>query len=201
MRDAVHGKARDGSRHDRNRMRFAASVLKRRTVKPQRSGCRRSAPLRSLADDRYLVSPAIMNEPDIEQVFWQLCRVADEADTLDASVPDLEPHLLAILHLVKRHPGHRDLFVRCFVSLVDGSRSCTNWIPLFCMRELRWPEVRDAANLRLELAGGARAPRLMNWISHINWAYDDAPWEDAAFFRYFWEREFPGEPWPCERPT
>ena len=141
-----------------------------------------------------------MTEIELEQEFWRLCRVVDEADTPESSVPDLEPHLLAILNLAKENLDRRALLVRCFVSLVDGSRVLSNWIVLFCMRELRWIEVRDAANLRFERAGGVRAPRLMNWISHINWAYDDAAWEDADFFQYFWQQEHPGEAWPCAKP-
>ena len=143
---------------------------------------------------------ASMTEIELEQEFWRLCQVVDEADTPESSVPDLEPHLLAILNLAKENLDQRGLLVRCFVSLVDGSRVLSNWIVLFCMRELRWPEVRDAANLRFERAGGVRAPRLMNWISHINWVYDDAPWEDADFFQYFWQQEHPGEAWPCAKP-
>jgi hypothetical protein len=141
-----------------------------------------------------------MTEIEFEQEFWRLCQVVDEADTPESSVPDLEPHLLAILNVAKENLDRRELLVRCFVALVDGSRVLSNWIVLFCMRDLRWPEVRDAANLRFERAGGAQAPRLMNWISHINWAYDDAPWEDGDFFLYFWQREHPGEPWPCAKP-
>lgn len=99
---------------------------------------------------------------------------------------------------IKANPSQRDMLARCFVSLVDGSRSGdTSWIVRFCMRDLRWPEVREAANRRFSLARGAEVPRLMNWLSDINWVYDDAPWEDADFFQYFWNKEHPGEPWPC----
>lgn len=141
-----------------------------------------------------------MTEIEVKQEFWLRCQVVNEADTPESSVPDLEPHLLAVLNLVKENPDRRELLVRCFESLVDGSRVLSDWIVLFCMRELRWPEVRYAANQRFERAGGVRAPRLMNWISHINWAYDDAPWEHADFFLYFWRKERPGEPWPCAKP-
>ncbi|OAK60174.1 hypothetical protein A3K87_23920 [Variovorax paradoxus] len=141
-----------------------------------------------------------MNKSEIEREFWRLCQIVDSADTVEAGVPDLEPHLLDILNFVNANLDQREVFVRCFCALVDGSRTYTDWIVLFCMRELRWQEVRDAANLRFELAGGTNAPRLMNWISHINWAYDDAPWEDAAFFLYFWQKEHPGAPWPCRPP-
>lgn len=139
-----------------------------------------------------------MNASEIEQEFFELCRRADSADTLEAGVPDLEPYLLAILHFVKANMDQRERLVRCFTALVDGSRTDTRWIVLFCMRELRWPEIQLAANRRFELAGGVQAPSLMNWIGDINWAYDDAPWDHADFFLYFWKMEHPGEPWPCQ---
>jgi hypothetical protein len=141
-----------------------------------------------------------MTEIELEQEFWRLCQVVDEADTPESGVPDLEPGLLAILNLAKGSADRRELLARCFVSLVDGSRVMSEWIVLFCMRELRWTEVCDAANARFERAGGVRAPRLMNWVSRINWAFDDAPWEHSGFFLYFWQKEHPGEPWPCARP-
>jgi hypothetical protein len=42
-------------------------------------------------------SNASMTEIELEQEFWRLCQVVDEADTPESSVPDLAPHLLAIL--------------------------------------------------------------------------------------------------------
>jgi hypothetical protein len=137
-----------------------------------------------------------MNAVDVEREFWKLCQFADAADTVDRGGPDVEPFLIDILEFAKAHLDQRDTLVRCFSGLVDGSRNYSQWIVLFCMRELRWPEVQEAANRRFELAGGERAPRLMNWISDVNWVYDDSPWEDAVFFRYFWDKEHPGERWP-----
>lgn len=139
-----------------------------------------------------------MNSYEIEHEFWVLCAQADAADTVDSSVPDLEPHLLRILEFANAHLADRGTLVSCFTQLVDGTRSLSDWIVLFCMRELRWPEIQLAANLRFERAGGVRAPRLMSWISRINWAYDDSPWDSADFFWYFWSKEHPGEPWPCQ---
>ncbi|MBM3116075.1 hypothetical protein [Jeongeupia naejangsanensis] len=139
-----------------------------------------------------------MNASETEQQFWLLCETVDAADTVESRVPDLEPLLLKVLQLAKTEQENRDTLVKCFVQLVDGSREMSRWIVLFCMRELKWPEIQLAANDRFERAGGARAPRLMNWISDINWVYDDTLWEHADFFWYFWSQEHPGEPWPCQ---
>lgn len=144
-----------------------------------------------------------MTPASLEAEFFTLCQIADELDSPEADVPDLEPALLKILELVKAHPEQRDLFARCFVRLVDGSVHVTDWIVLFCMRELRYPEVQDALNDRFHALGGPRgAPRMMSFVSDVNWVYDDTPWSHADFFRYHWEREHPTEPWPlAERNT
>ena len=134
---------------------------------------------------------------ELTSKFWTLCDRVDAADTAESSVPNLEPFLLELLAFIKAHPDHRQLFRRQFESLVDGSSSKSRWIVLFCMRELRWPEIQEAANRRFVNAGGERAPRLMNWISDINWAYADEPCDKADFFRYCWEKEHPGRLWPC----
>lgn len=140
-----------------------------------------------------------MNALEIEREFLRLCEVVSSQDTPESGVPELEPNLLRLLDFVNANLGEREILVRCFVALVDGSQpNQTSWIVRFCMRELRWPEVREAANRRFSLARGAEVPRLMNWLSDINWVYDDAPWEDGDFFRYFWNKEHPGEPWPCQ---
>jgi hypothetical protein len=56
--------------------------------------------------------------------------------------------------------------------------------------------VRQALNDHFDALG--RPPRLMNYVSDLNWVYVNEPWEDALWFRYFWEKEHQGEPWPIE---
>ena len=138
-------------------------------------------------------------DTDAESEFWRLCDIVNQADTIEAGAPDLEPHLLEILCFVKKHPQHKELFVRCFIELATGPRNWTEWIILFCMRELRYVEVQRAINEKFQMLGGpntGRGANLMNFVSHVNWVYDDAPWEDAVFFKYYWEKEHPNEPWP-----
>lgn len=141
-----------------------------------------------------------MNTDEIEKMFWSLCEEVNHLDSLevDADVPDLEPSLLAILNYVKNNSQFKQLFINCFIKIANGEVESSEWILLFCMRELRYPEVRKAANLHFEHAGGRYgAPRLMNWLSNINHVYEDTLWKDADFFEYYWNKEHPNEPWPC----
>jgi hypothetical protein len=105
------------------------------------------------------------------------------------------------LDFVKRHQEHQMVFVDSFCKLVNGEKSCSDWIILFCMRELRYVEVLNTLNHHFDLLGGTNTgagARLMNFVSDVNWVYDGAPWEHAVFFKYYWEKEHPDEPWPID---
>lgn len=141
-----------------------------------------------------------MTEEQAESRFWELCEKIDEEDTVESSVPDLEPSLLQLLDFIKSQPSHTGMFTRCFRQLGTGQKTYSSWIILFCMRDLRYPEVQLAVNENFARLGGAsKAARWMNFVSAINWVYDDSPWEDALFFNYYWQREHPNEPWPCAK--
>lgn len=143
-----------------------------------------------------------MDESAVETKFWDLCERAHRFDEENLDLPQLEPYLQDVLNFVKENQASEKLFKKWFVEMAEEKRRFSNWILLYCMRELRYPEVQYAVNKRFnDLGGPTSVPRLMNYVSAVNWGYDDAPWEDAIFFRYFWQREHPGEPWPCEKRT
>ena len=133
-----------------------------------------------------------MTEEQAESRFWELCEKIDKEDTIESSVPDLEPSLSQLLDFIKSQPCHTEMFSRCFRQLGIGQKTYTSWIILFCMRDLRYPEVQFAVNENFARLGGpSKAPRWMNFVSAINWVYDESPWEDALFFKYYWQREHP----------
>ncbi|BBP82703.1 hypothetical protein PHLH8_23450 [Pseudomonas sp. Pc102] len=139
----------------------------------------------------------IMTAEEAQALFW---RYADSVTALyenDADVPELEPDLLKLLQLVKEHVEHTVLFKQLFIELGTSTTHCS-WVLLYCMRDLRWVEVKDAINGWFHAQGGRNSvPRRMNYVSDVNWVYHDSPWGKADFFLYYWEREHPGEPWPC----
>jgi hypothetical protein len=143
-----------------------------------------------------------VTEIQAEVRFWELCSTIDREDTIESSVPDLEPSLLELLTFIKSEPEHENLFIKCFCQVGTGQKRFSDWIILFCMRELRYAEVQQAVNEDFIKRGGpSGAARRMNFVSDINWVFDDSPWDHALFFKFFWQREHPHEPWPCESQT
>ena len=143
-----------------------------------------------------------MNEQTVEETFWKMCEEATnfEAKNFDSANADVrlvEPYLLRILNFVKENPQYEELFKQCFIQMGTGKKRYVDLILLYCMRELQYPEVQKAVNEHFRNLGGpSKAPRLMNYVSDVNIVYEKAPWEDAIFFQYHWEREYPEEPWP-----
>ena len=76
----------------------------------------------------------------VETQYWDLCR---EADELLNTTRNVGPTLARALDLVRAHPDHRELFIRCFVKTLKGRGP---WeVVQYCMYYLKWPEVHDAA--------------------------------------------------------
>lgn len=138
---------------------------------------------------------------NIEEEFWALCDLAQEEEDKDFGITSRFGELLFdILQFVLSNRESESIFKKCFIHLGVNPEKYTEWILLYCMRELRYIEVQKAVNENFESLGGVDgAPGLMNFVSHVNWAYDDSPWEDADFFKYHWEKEHPEEPWPLEQ--
>ena len=123
---------------------------------------------------------------DLTQQFIDLCQQAYELDLATLNVTEVEPILVALLHLVKRHPEQRPLFVELFSLVADGEIQAPEYLLPFCMRELRFPEIR--AKVQAELNGDRHTPRFarrMNFWWHVIHAFDDAMWEDAVFWPYY----------------
>jgi len=98
--------------------------------------------------------------------------------------------LLRLLTHVKNNPECRDALAGCFVTLIEGLREVHSsasygWrvIP-FCMRELRWQEVKDAITKELQ---DAVDPDHHRFLKRILSAYEPA-WEDESAFLYYVEK-------------
>ena len=102
----------------------------------------------------------------------------------------LEPSLVAILQLVQERPEARLFFVEKFVEIAVGRLEAPTELVPFCMRELRFPEVRQAVAKHFdELHAIQRHARYMNFCSDVMKAYDDFVWEDADLWDYFRRKE------------
>jgi len=114
---------------------------------------------------------------EVEARFWELC---DEAARLEDADGDYEWPMVEIIELVERHPEHRDLFVRCFSEIVLWRRESPWTLAGFCMRRLRFPEIKELIHQDADgHKGTAYYAGHMNYWSNIMHAYDDVVWQDA----------------------
>jgi len=100
----------------------------------------------------------------ITDKFWALCSEVDEALQ---GVDDVRPFLLNVLRFVQAMTQARQELAQCFIELLKGRGP---WeVASFCMRELRWPEVYDAAT---ELLRGTDDFRVKTVMHHVRNAYE-----------------------------
>ena len=95
---------------------------------------------------------------NVESEFWRLCEEAirleessyqklqDDGSSAEAVWADeraAERTMVAIIRLVEAHPEHRPAFVRRFSDIVLWRRPAPYLLVAFCMRRLRFPEIRE----------------------------------------------------------
>jgi hypothetical protein len=121
-----------------------------------------------------------------KHLFIQLCQQAYDLDWKTEDCRDVEPLMIAILELVKAHPTQHHHFVQLFSAVDDGTIAAPDYLVAFCMRDLKFAELRD--KLVQECAADqntAHFRRRMNYISHVMHAFDDVIWEQADFWPYY----------------
>lgn len=90
-----------------------------------------------------------------------------------------ESSLIDILNFVKSHPEAKDEFVEKFKEIVNESKSKPFEAVSFCMRELRWPEIRSYIESEINSSPG-RHELLVSALA----AYDDE-WSDHDLYKYY----------------
>ncbi len=123
---------------------------------------------------------------EVEARFWELCDEAARLEEVDGDCLNYERPMVEIIELVERHPGHRDLFVRCFSEIVLWRRRAPWTLAGFCMRRLRFPEIKELIHRDAdEHQDTAYYAGHMNYWSNIMHAYNDVVWEDADMWAYY----------------
>ncbi|WP_416637125.1 hypothetical protein [Pseudomonas sp. OHS18] len=117
-----------------------------------------------------------MNE--VLETFDLLCARAEAAynEELDRSY---ECHLLDILNFIKENLAFREAFVRKFEAILVASESPFECVA-FCMRELKWPEIKEYAEQHFNPATDPRTEALRTVLT----AYDDI-WPDSDLYEYY----------------
>lgn len=110
--------------------------------------------------------------------FDVLCRKADEAysEELDVSY---ESTLLDILEFVKQHPESKFEFVNKFIEMLSTSKGPIE-VVAFCMRELKWPEIKEFVVQQMNSSKDPRSEALRATIT----AYDNH-WPDSDLYEYY----------------
>jgi hypothetical protein len=123
---------------------------------------------------------------DSKEIFEGLCREAHARDLTTLDCTEVEPLLVEILKLVKARPEERQTFVELFLAVDAGTIDAPMYLIPFCMRELKFPEIRERLYNECEHEQGTeRFVRRMNYISDVFHAYDDPVWEDAVMWPYY----------------
>lgn len=81
----------------------------------------------------------------------------------------IEPYLLDILEFVNKNIKYRRELAQCFINIVKDYHYGPDEIVIFCMRELQWEEVLEAA-IQTHIAN--RDPRVKAVMNHIIEVYD-----------------------------
>ncbi len=121
--------------------------------------------------------------------FWDLAKRATEP-LLTCNYPEAEVHLVAMLDLIRSHPEARGSFEAAFL---EGLRwSPDDGVPppfelevvVFCMHELMWPAIRDAAE---KIREETNDHRILLRVREVIEAYDPA-WKYEDEWEYFSSR-------------
>lgn len=118
-----------------------------------------------------------------ENEFVRLCLEAEEIDRKTTDVRATEQAMIQILNLVKSHPKKRDVFVKLFTEVIEGRIQAPDYLIPFCMRELRFPEIKERALQNVNNL--EQYPRMMNYISDIIHAFEDDVWINADLWPYY----------------
>ncbi len=118
---------------------------------------------------------------DIVRDFQQLCAKADMKWNNTFGTDELELDLLEILFFVKKNPGYRKDFARGFINIVNDYKYGPLEIVIFCMRDLRWEDVKKAAS---ERQMSCEDPRIKSAMQEVLDVYKSV-WTNADLYKYY----------------
>ena len=123
-----------------------------------------------------------MKSESIQSEFNKLVDTVEEKWKTTYSAEEIEPSFLNVLNFVNQNLSSRDTLVQCFISLLHNPE----WngpveLIEFCMFELRWPEVKQAAE---EIVKHTQDIRERDFLRTISYAYSD-DWDGIDFYLYY----------------
>jgi hypothetical protein len=94
---------------------------------------------------------------------------------------EYEKAFLSVLNYMKEHPMDADAYKNYFVKMLSDPALGPWELIAFCMRELQWPEVLEAARERLKLM---RDPRIKSVMAEVIEVYQPN-WADSVLYDYY----------------
>jgi hypothetical protein len=122
-----------------------------------------------------------------DQVLTEFSKILVSIEEARQDDDAVESAMVTLLGFIKAHPEARPAFVSAFVESVSGTKGAALDVIAFCMHELRWPEILEAART----CNRNPNPRSMNLIARIIEAYDD-DWDSRDLYAYFGGASKPG---------
>lgn len=98
----------------------------------------------------------------------------------------METGLASVLELVRENPAERSEFAQRFIEMLEDKRPSPEWLIAYCMRTLRWPEVKLAA----ERVIASSDPHALSLAAEVLDTYaEDDEWPGAHLFDRYAESD------------
>ena len=122
-----------------------------------------------------------MNDTTVRYEFSQLCMAAAQAyrDHIDALAR--EPFYARVLQFVTQHPDATDFFRGQFLTMVRNPQEELIDLIQFCMHQLQWQDIADAASGVSSQTNNSRTRRWMELIAN---SFGDT-WPGLDYYEYY----------------
>jgi hypothetical protein len=113
--------------------------------------------------------------------FLSLCNTVKKREAITYGVNEIEKELLNILNFIKEHKLYEKEYKNFLIEIVRGLKLYPLQIIIFCMRELQWEEIKNAAISEKNNTNDWRIISSMNDILQVY----ETEWEDADMYQYY----------------
>jgi len=113
--------------------------------------------------------------------FIGFCDLVKEKEKITYGVNEIEKELLDVLNYIKADREDEKEIKQFLIKIVRGLEFYPLEIIIFCMRELQWIEIKEAAIDEKSKTNDWRVIRAMNNIIAVY----KTDWEDADLYEYY----------------
>ena len=116
--------------------------------------------------------------------FNTLCNNVKEKYDVSFGVNEIEDLLLIVLNYIKKNKNYKKEFTTCFIERIKRNYNFPLEVVIFCMRELQWPEIKEAAINEINKTNDCRIISRMNDILKVY----QKDWGDSDMYQYYSEK-------------